>query len=183
MFHLKVKRLILQFLNTNNMYDCLVNTTVFLLVIWTVSFLANLRWRFKKLLFSHSALNIYIHAFPFYLKAPNLFNLKEKHLERYNKSVFIQRIQMFLFPVLMVFTTLLSIYEPTIDYQVEQYGIIGYGTVISNDNNLVSFEITINDKKHTLSCKKCYGKIGDEMVIKFLPEDPNRFIPNYKPQR
>lgn len=139
MFHLKVKRLILQFLNTNNMYYCLLNITVFLLFIWTVSFLANLRWRFKKLLFSHSALNIYIYAFPFYLKAPNLFNLKGKRLEEYNKSVLIQRIQILSFPVLMLFTTLLSIYKPTIDYQVEQYGIIGYGTVISNDNNLVSF--------------------------------------------
>jgi hypothetical protein len=48
---------------------------------------------------------------------------------------------------------------------------------------LVFFEITINDKKYALSCKKCYGKVGEEMIIKFLPEDPKRFIPNYKPQR
>ena len=166
------------------MYSVLLNTSVVLMFLWLMLYFRNLGQRFtKRRNFFVPMVDVFMYSLPIFIDNNNTLGLKDSDVSEYNKTVKIQIIHFILAPFIISFMLIVMHYEPTIDYQVEQYGVIGYGTVISTDNNLVFFEIIINDKKYALSCKKCYGKVGEEIIIKFLPEDPKRFIPNYKPQR
>ena len=117
------------------MYSVLLNTSVVLMFLWLMLYFRNLGQRFtKRRNFFVPMLDVFMYSLPIFIDNNNTLGLKDSDVSEYNKTVKIQIIHFILAPFIISFMLIVMHYEPTIDYQVEQYGVIGYGTVISTDN-------------------------------------------------
>lgn len=66
------------------------------------------------------------------------------------------------------------------DYDLAKRGVYGQGIVKTVSGKGLTFELVVNGKIYLLNFTNCYGAVGQEISIKYLPENPNQFVQEYK---
>ena len=150
---------------------CLISITLII-----ISFVST-AWRLKKFVANKYYFTAAIYGFPIPINKDNSLNLENDDLKKYNKLVYIQIVTLvtgFLFLLLSLAIGVL------IDNDIIKRGVYGQGIVKTVSGEGLTFELVVNGKIYLLSCTNCYGAVGQEISIKYLPENPNQFVQEYK---
>lgn len=150
---------------------CLISITLII-----ISFVST-AWRLKKYVANKYYFTAAIYGFPIPINKDNSLDLKNDDLKKYNKLVYIQIITLF---VSLLFLLLSGCVFILMDYDLAKRGVYGQGIVKTVSSKRITFELVVNGKIYLLSCTNCYGAVGQEISIKYLPENPNQFVQEYK---